>query len=63
MASWSHLAEMTLGRGVSKGATNMDPPNTTRWIGIGLLGLPLYGALTLWSSIEVQADPETQLEA
>jgi len=41
----------------------MAPPNTARWIGIGLLGLPLYGALTFWSSIEGQPDPETQLEA
>src|SRR3712207_6392718 len=41
----------------------MAPPNTTRWIGIGLLGLPLYGALTLWSSLEGQPDPQTQLEA
>ena len=41
----------------------MAPPNTTRWIGIGLLGLPLYGALTFWSSIEGQPDPETQLQA
>ena len=37
--------------------------NTTRWMGIGLLGLPLYGALTLWSSIEGQPDPSTHLEA
>ena len=41
----------------------MVPPNTTRWIGIGLLGLPLYGALTAFSSLEGQPDPETQLEA
>ena len=41
----------------------MPTPNTLRWIGIGLLGLPLYGALTLWSSIEGQPDPNTQLEA
>ena len=41
----------------------MAPPNTARWIGIGLLGLPLYGALTFWSSIEGQPDPETQLQA
>ena len=41
----------------------MAPPNTTRWIGIGLLGLPLYGALTFWSSLEGQPDPETQLQA
>jgi hypothetical protein len=41
----------------------MPAPNTTRWIGIGLLGLPLYGVLTLWSSIEGQPDPSTELEA
>jgi hypothetical protein len=41
----------------------MSAANTTRWIGIGLLGLPLYGALTFWSSIEGQPDPNTQLEA
>ena len=41
----------------------MVPPNTTRWIGVGLLGLPLYGALTAFSSLEGQPDPETQLQA
>lgn len=41
----------------------MSAPNTTRWIGVGLLGLPLYGALTFWSSIEGQPDPRAQLEA
>ena len=41
----------------------MAPPNITRWVGIGLLGLPLYGALTFWSSLEGQPDPDTQLEA
>jgi hypothetical protein len=41
----------------------MAPPNTTRWIGIGLLGLPLYGALTICSSLEGQPDADTQLEA
>jgi len=41
----------------------MPAPNTTRWIGVGLLGLPLYGALTFWSSLEGQPDPETQLRA
>ena len=42
---------------------DMSAPNTTKWIGIGLLGLPLYGALTFWSSLEPQPDPETQYEA
>ena len=41
----------------------MSAPNITRWIGIGLLGLPLYGALTFWSSLEGQSDPSTHLEA
>ena len=41
----------------------MSAPNITRWIGIGLLGLPLYGALTFWSSMNPQPDPNTHLEA
>jgi hypothetical protein len=41
----------------------MSTANTTRWIAIGLLGLPLYGALTFWSSIEGQPDPATRYEA
>jgi hypothetical protein len=41
----------------------MAPLNTTRWIGIGLLGLPLYGALTIFSSLSAQPDPDTQLRA
>ncbi len=41
----------------------MPAANTTKWIGIGLLGLPLYGALTFWSSINPQPDPNTHYEA
>jgi hypothetical protein len=41
----------------------MSAPNITRWIGTGLLGLPLYGALTFWSSFDPQPDPNTHLEA
>jgi hypothetical protein len=41
----------------------MSATNTDRWIGIGLLGLPLYGALTFWSSIDPQPDPDTHYEA
>ena len=40
----------------------MTAPNLTRWIGVGLLGLPLYGALTFWSSLEPQPDPDTHYE-
>ena len=41
----------------------MSTPNITRWIGIGLLGLALYGALTFFSSLNPQPDYNTQLEA
>ena len=41
----------------------MSATNTTRWIGAGLLGLPLYGALTFWSSLNPQPDPNTYYEA
>ncbi len=41
----------------------MSAPNTDRWIGAGLLGLPLYGALTFWSSLDPQPDPSTHYEA
>lgn len=41
----------------------MSMPNTTRWMGTGLLGLPLYGALTFFSSLDPQPDPRTHYEA
>jgi hypothetical protein len=41
----------------------MSAANTNKWIGIGLLGLPLYGALTFFSSVEGQPDPNTDYEA
>ena len=41
----------------------MNATSTNRWIGIGLLGLPLYGALTFWSSLDPQPDPDTRYEA
>src|SRR4028119_890785 len=41
----------------------MSAPNTTRWMGIGLLGLPLYGVLTFFSSLDPQPDPNTHYEA
>ena len=41
----------------------MSAPNVTRWIGIGLLGLPLYGALTFYSSLDPQPDPNTHYDA
>ena len=41
----------------------MSTLNSTRWIGIGLLSLPIYGALFFFSSFEGQPDPDTQLRA
>src|ERR687893_1431692 len=41
----------------------MSGTNMNRWFGIGLLGLPLYGALTFWSSLNPQPDPGTRYEA
>ena len=41
----------------------MSTPNTTRWIAIGLLALPLYGVLTFLASIDPQPDPNTHYEA
>ena len=41
----------------------MSAPNFTRWIGIGLLGLPLYGVLTFYSSLDPQPDFNTHLKA
>jgi hypothetical protein len=35
----------------------MSAANITRWIGIGLLGLPIYGVLTFFSSLNPQPDP------
>ena len=37
----------------------MSAANTTKWIGIGLLGLPLYGVLAFGSSLDPQPDPNT----
>ena len=41
----------------------MSAPSITRWIGIGLLGLPIYGVLTFLSSLNPQPDPNTHYEA
>ena len=41
----------------------MGAPNVTRWMGIGLLGLPLYGALSFYSSLDPQPDPNTHYGA
>ncbi len=34
----------------------MSAPNTTNWIRVGLLALPVYGVLTIWSTLDPQPD-------
>jgi hypothetical protein len=41
----------------------MGATNIKRWIGVGLLGLPLYGALSFYSSLDPQPDPNTHYDA
>ena len=41
----------------------MSAATITRWIGIGLLSLPLYGVLTFFSSLNPQPDPNADYEA
>ena len=41
----------------------MSAVNINKWIGIGLLGLALYGVLTFFSSLDPQPDPNTNYEA
>jgi len=41
----------------------MGTTNINRWISIGLLGLPLYGILTFFSSLDPQPDPNTHYDA
>src|SRR5215207_9742767 len=47
--------------GIERSYSDMSTPNITRWIGIGLLGLPLYGVMTFFSSIDPQPDPKHPL--
>ena len=41
----------------------MPPPNTTNWIRLGLLALPVYGLLTFLASLHPQPDPSNDYEA
>src|ERR687893_1974958 len=41
----------------------MRPQDTANWIRAGLVGLPLAGALTFWSSLNPQPDPNVRYEA
>jgi multisubunit Na+/H+ antiporter MnhC subunit len=38
-------------------------PNVGGWVRVGLLALPLYGLLTLWTTFIHQPDPNTDFEA
>ncbi len=41
----------------------MSATNTTRWIGAGLLALPVYGLLTFWTTFDAQPDQVKEPEA
>jgi hypothetical protein len=41
----------------------MSATNTTGWIRIGLLALPIYGLLTLWATFTHEPDRQNQVEA
>jgi hypothetical protein len=40
----------------------MAAPNVGRWVHVGLLALPVYGALTLWTTFIHQPDPNADFE-
>jgi hypothetical protein len=40
----------------------MSAPNTTNWIRIGLLALPVYGLLTGWATLDPQPDQVKETE-
>ncbi len=40
----------------------MSVPNTTNWIRIGLLALPVYGLLTGWATLDFQPDQVKETE-
>ena len=41
----------------------MATPNVGAWVRTGLLALPLYGLLTLWTTFIHQPNPNTNFEA
>ena len=41
----------------------MATPNVGTWVRVGLLALPLYGLLTLWTTFIHQPNPNTNFEA
>jgi hypothetical protein len=41
----------------------MSAPNTANWIRVGLLALPVYGLLTIWSTLDPQPDQTKDPEA
>ena len=43
--------------------SSSSSPNTTNWIRIGLLALPISGLLTFWATLTPQPNPSTEFEA
>jgi hypothetical protein len=44
-------------------SSSSSPLNTTNWIRIGLIALPISGVLTAWATITPQPNPVTEFEA
>ena len=38
-------------------------PRPSRWVRAGLVGLPLYGLLTFWTTLDPQPDPSRRYAA
>jgi hypothetical protein len=48
---------------VPQGMDGTTAPVAAAWIRTGLVGLPLYGVLTLWAAREPQPNPDEEYEA
>ncbi len=48
---------------VPRGTNGTTAPVAAAWIRTGLVGLPLYGVLTLWAAREPQPNPDEEYEA
>lgn len=56
------ITSLSVGEGWKKGS-RVATPNTGNWVRTGLLALPIYGLLTLWTTFTHQPDPTTDFEA
>jgi hypothetical protein len=56
------ITSLSVGEGLKKGS-GVATPNTGNWVRTGLLALPIYGLLTLWTTFTHQPDPTADFEA